>query len=159
MTRSTWFMICYLGSIGLTHADDLGRLFFTPSERAALDAARAAAAEIPPSTPAITPAEMATVPEPGTTVPIPPPAPVTLNGFVKRSRGPSTVWLNGSTEDARAATMPGDARRAARLHGNAIEFAATREQGALSLKPGQTFAPDEQIVRDAFERVAPPSAP
>ena len=56
--------------------------------------------------------------------------------------------------------MPGDVRRAGRLHGNTIEFAATLEHGALSLKPGQTYAPDEQIVRDAFDLVAPPpSAP
>lgn len=160
MTRSMWLMVCYLGSVGMTHADDLGRLFFTPSERAALDAARAAAAENPPPTPAITPAEMAALPEPNTAAPTPPTAPVTLNGFVKRSRGPSTVWLNGSTQDARAATMPGDVRRAGRLHRGAIEFAATPEQGALRLKPGQTFAPDELIVRDAFDLVAPaPSAP
>lgn len=58
-------------------AQELGRLFFTPEQRAALDARRKARI---PDKPA------AVVPE----------SPVTrIDGFVRREGGRSTVWLNG----------------------------------------------------------------
>jgi len=59
-------------------AQELGRLFFTPEQRAALDARRKARI---PDKPA------AVVPE----------SPVTrIDGFVRRDGGRSTVWLNGA---------------------------------------------------------------
>jgi len=59
-------------------AQELGRLFFTPEQRAALDARRKARV---PDKPAATPqVEL----------------PVTrVNGIVQRSGGKSTVWVNG----------------------------------------------------------------
>jgi hypothetical protein len=67
-------------------AQDLGRLFFTPEQRAELDARRRARV---PDKPAA-----ALVESPSTT----------LDGYVKRSGGRSTVWLNGEpvTEGAEA---------------------------------------------------------
>src|ERR1700741_4289272 len=55
---------------------ELGRLFFTPEQRAALEARRRA--HLPDSAaPAVA-------------------APLTrVDGFVKRSAGPSTIWING----------------------------------------------------------------
>jgi hypothetical protein len=66
-----------------TPAPPLGRLFFTPAERAALDAQRRAAAR-PAAAP---PAAAASAPV----------APRTLrvDGVVTRSGGPSTVWIDG----------------------------------------------------------------
>jgi len=59
-------------------AQELGRLFFTPEQRAALDARRAARV---PDRPAAAPVVE---------------SPVTrINGLVKRSRGNSTIWVNG----------------------------------------------------------------
>jgi hypothetical protein len=60
-------------------AQDLGRLFFTEEQRAALDARRKARV---PDRPAAAPV----VASPTTR----------LDGFVKRSQGPSTVWVNGA---------------------------------------------------------------
>ena len=67
-------------------AQELGRLFFTPEQRAALDARRKA--RVPDR-----PAEVVTQ-SPSTT----------LDGYVKRSNGKSTVFLNGEpiTEGADA---------------------------------------------------------
>ncbi|HEX4927135.1 MAG TPA: hypothetical protein VFV74_03975 [Burkholderiales bacterium] len=60
-------------------ADELGRLFFTPSERAALDARRKARVPDKVSAPVVA-------------------SPVTrIDGYVKRSQGPSTVWMNGES--------------------------------------------------------------
>ena len=59
-------------------AQELGRLFFTPDQRAALDARRKARV---PDKPAATPQVE---------------SPVTrVNGVVQRSGGKSTVWVNG----------------------------------------------------------------
>ena len=59
-------------------AQSLGRLFFTEDQREALDARRKARV---PDKPAAAPVTA---------------SPITrLDGFVKRSRGPDTVWVNG----------------------------------------------------------------
>ena len=58
----------------------LGRLFFTPEERAALDAGRPLHAE----------------PEVQTDI-----TPRRLDGIVRRSDGHSTVWINGAAEQRR----------------------------------------------------------
>jgi hypothetical protein len=61
-------------------AQELGRLFFTPEQRAALDARRKARV---PDKPAATPQAE---------------SPITrINGAVQRSGGKSTVWVNGET--------------------------------------------------------------
>ena len=62
---------------GSAFAQEVGRLFFTPEQRAALDARRKARV---PDKPAA-----AVVVSPTTRV----------DGYVKRSTGPSTVWVNG----------------------------------------------------------------
>jgi hypothetical protein len=67
------------GATGV-QAQELGRLFFTPEQRAALDARR-----------------KARVPDKPAAVPVTE-SPVTrVNGAVQRSGGKSTVWVNGET--------------------------------------------------------------
>ena len=71
---------------GVASAQELGRLFFTPEQRAALDARRKA--RVPDK-----PAAVAAIESPVTRV----------NGVVQRGGGKSTVWVNGEMipEDAR----------------------------------------------------------
>jgi hypothetical protein len=70
-------------------AQDLGRLFFTPEERAALDARRKARVPDRPAAPVVA-------------------SPTTrLDGYVRRSEGRSTVWVNGEALPER----PAEARR------------------------------------------------
>ena len=72
---------------GSARAQELGRLFFTPEQRAALDARRKARV---PDKPAAAPVTE---------------SPVTrINGAVQRGGGKSTVWVNGEMipEDAQA---------------------------------------------------------
>lgn len=82
-------------------AQELGRLFFTPEQRAELDARR-----------------KARVPDKPAAVLLESPS-TTLDGYVKRSDGQSTVWLNGEPiregADARRAQVipsPNDPSRA-----------------------------------------------
>ena len=76
-----------LAGAGSAQAQELGRLFFTPEQRAALDARRKARV---PDKPAAAPVTE---------------SPVTrINGAVQRGGGKSTVWVNGQMipEDAQA---------------------------------------------------------
>ena len=59
-------------------AESLGRLFFTPKERVALDRGKAGQ-----------PAELVEL------TPVEPRRPVEMNGYVARSDGKTTVWLDG----------------------------------------------------------------
>jgi len=72
-------------------AQELGRLFFTPEQRTALDARRKARV---PDKPAATPQAE---------------SPVTrVNGIVQRSSGKSTVWVNGEAiQESRQAGAQG----------------------------------------------------
>lgn len=131
-------------------ADNLGRLFFTRETRAALDAARLAAAT--PLLP-LTAHEILQLPKVPEEVLTPPP-PVTVNGIVTRSRGPATLWMNGAPQDARNVRVPGVPRETAprvRVTRDAIEFALDAEHPAHRVKAGQTFDPARAEVREAHE--------
>ena len=99
-------------------AQEFGRLFFTPEQRAALDARRKARV---PDKPAA-----AVVASPTTR----------LNGYVQRSGGPSTVFLNG---EAQTENQP-DSPRIASQGGDARVIMPLGESGAgVVLKPGEVL--------------------
>ena len=101
--RTTATLAVVLGALlcsATAGAQELGRLFFTPEQRAALDARRKARV---PDKPAATPQAE---------------SPVTrINGAVQRGGGRSTVWVNGeaipesaaagSAQPAPSRTSPG----------------------------------------------------
>src|SRR3954470_17631325 len=67
---------------------EVGRLFFTPEQRASLDARRKARVPDKPAAAAVA-------------------APVTrVDGYVSRSSGPSTVWINGESVPENAPEAP-----------------------------------------------------
>ena len=76
MMRAALAALLLLLPAGQAAAQELGRLFFTPEQREALDARRKARL---PDKPA------ASAPSPTTRI----------DGYVQRSRGKSTVWVNG----------------------------------------------------------------
>ena len=105
-------------------AQELGRLFFTPEQRAALDARRKARV---PDKPAAT-----IVVSPTTRV----------DGFVKRSGGPSTVWVNGEA-------LPEGSGDAPRI---APSLSVTVGEGGrrAALKPGEVLDRDTGEIRDVI---------
>jgi hypothetical protein len=109
---------------------ELGRLFFTPEQRAALDARRKARV---PDTPAV-----AVVASPTTRV----------DGFVRRSGGPSTVWVNGEPLGEHGPEAPrivrgatSDPRVSIPVGDGGIRF---------SLKPGQVLDRGNGEIRDVL---------
>jgi hypothetical protein len=108
----------------VTLAQDLGRLFFTPEQRETFDARRKARM---PDKPAA-----AVVASPTTRV----------DGFVKRSGGPSTVWVNGEA-------LPEGSGDAPRI---APSLSVTLGEGGrrTALKPGEVLDRGTGEVRDVI---------
>ena len=113
------------------HAESLGRLFFTPEQRAMLDLAR--------RTQPIT-GQGAETPSDG----------VTLNGIVTRSDGRQTVWINGRPQPAGVATTRSPASASIPLPGGG---------GQVRLRVGQTLDPGSGKVEEGYRRPRPAAAP
>jgi len=130
-----------------THASnapgDMGRLFFTPAQRAAMDEAR----RRPPAAVADSQAQKPPLP--------PPPGYVTLNGVVRRSDGATTVWLNnkqvrGRESDegvlvrpSRAGTAPGS-----------VTVQVPQTGRMVDIRVGQQLEVNSGEVKEAY-RAAP----
>jgi hypothetical protein len=112
---------------GSVHAEEpLGRLFFTPEQRALLDARRKAG-----------------VPDPEVAAPTS--ATTRLDGYVKRSHGKSTVWVNGQPIPEVAPDAPRIGPGEARV---AVPVGQSRTH--VGLKPGETLDRSTGIVRDVI---------
>ena len=105
-------------------SQEVGRLFFTPEQRAALDARRRA--RVPDKPAAVV------VSSPSTK----------LDGYVKRSRGPSTVWVNGEP-------MPEGAGDAPRI-GPRVSVSLGEGGRRATLRPGEAIDRDTGEVRDVL---------
>jgi hypothetical protein len=145
-------LIVGLGLLSLgIRADDFGRLFTTPEERGMLEALRQqpARAEAPPD-----PLEAeALAPEP------PPVQSVRVDGFVSRSRGNNTVWINGTnslTGDLGAQQVDVNVRG---IRGQTVPVRVQNSPVGIGLKPGQTFDPSDSRVVDLYQETNDAEAP
>ena len=103
-------------------AQEVGRLFFTPEQREALDARRRARV---PDKPAPTPTAV---------------SPTTrLDGYVRRSDGRATVWVNGDTAD--------DSRP---LADGRVSVNVGDGPGRVRLKPGEVLDRGSGEVTDVL---------
>lgn len=108
--------------IPAVEGQELGRLFFTQEQRAALDARRKA--RVPDKPAAVTAASSPTT---------------RLDGYVKRSRGPSTVWVNGESIQENVTERDGRVG------------VSVGESGArVGLKPGEVLDRGSGEVRDVI---------
>ena len=112
-------------------AQELGRLFFTPEQRSALDARRKARIPDKPATAVVE-------------------SPVTrLDGLVQRGRGKSTVWVNG--EPVPEGTQPEGIRvRPRRGESGRISVEIGESDNQVDLKIGQSFDRGTGEVRDSL---------
>ncbi len=111
-------------------AQELGRLFFTPDQRAALDARRKA--RVPDKPAAVMVASPTTK----------------LDGYVKRSGGPSTVWVNGES----LTEGPADAPRFGAARGDAGKVSVPLGEGGrrATMRPGEVLDRGTGEVRDVL---------
>ena len=131
----------------------LGRLFLTPGERAALDVIRQN--NRPPEkiiTPGATGAD-----EESSGAPAAPPAVVTLHGYVKRSDGKGTVWVNGQPVQEKASNSNIEIGK---LQGNTnnVQIKLPSTGQAVKLKAGQSYDPASGKV-GSLREITPLTAP
>lgn len=130
-------IVLMLGA-GTTAGAELGRLFFTPAQRATLDTMR----EKNIGKEAVSEKE-----------PAPPlPQNVTLDGVVRRSDGKNTVWLN-----SRAVTAPkaGGIDVSTGKSDNRVKLTVPESGRSLDLKVGQTAEIVSGTIAESYARRAP----
>ena len=112
------------GVLALTpaSAQDIGRLFFTPEQRAALDARR-----------------KARVPDKPAAVPLVISPTTRLDGYVRRSDGRSTVWVNGASADDTAPQADGR-----------VSVGVGDSRARVRLKPGEVLDRSSGEVTDVL---------
>jgi hypothetical protein len=110
-------------------SEELGRLFFTPEQRGMLDARRKARV---PDKPAAA-AEAAPT--------------MRLDGYVKRSRGRSTVWVNSEALDEGALESPHIPRGGA---DDRVSVPVGESRSRIQMKPGETLDRGNGEVRDVL---------
>jgi hypothetical protein len=130
MKRALAFALLLIGALDAAAqgAEPLGRLFFTPEQRAALDARRKARMPDKPAAAVVA-------------------SPVTrIDGYVKRSQGPATVWMNGESLSEGSPEAP---RIDPSMRGDASVSINVGETGRrVRLKPGETLDRGSGEVRD-----------
>ena len=145
----TVVVLFFLATAVCIQAAELGRLFLTPAERAALDRARHAVKE---------PAPEQTVDEPRLTdvgledeVPEAK-APITVDGYVSRSGGPATVWVNGTDTFQGDLTEFGIDAQRVEIESSRVRLPIDGGEAPVLLKPGQSFDPGSNAISDVYER-------
>lgn len=130
MSKIFWGLM--LGVLAMpAGAGSLGRLFFSPEQRAMLNLARDRA----PTT-GVEEVQPAAQSE------------VTLNGLVTRSDGKGSVWVNGKLEQS--VNYQGTPDR------NQVRIKLP--EGGVKLKVGQTYSPTNGQVQESYHRFPPPPA-
>jgi hypothetical protein len=109
-------------------AEELGRLFFTPEQRSALDARRRARMPDRPAAAVVASPTMR------------------LDGYVKRSGGKSTVWVNREALDEGGSESP----RLPRGTDDRVSVPVGDTRSRVQMKPGETLDRGNGEVRDVL---------
>ncbi|MBI4191566.1 MAG: hypothetical protein HY525_13635 [Betaproteobacteria bacterium] len=125
-------------------AADLGRMFFTPAQRATLDNARKQNIRIEIGSDN----EQAAAPAPA-----PVPQNISVNGLVRRSDDKSTVWLNN-----RAVSEPhtGGINVSPGKNDNRVKLSMPESGRSIDLKVGQTVEIVSGTIQEGYARRATP---
>jgi hypothetical protein len=122
----------------------LGRLFYTPAQRAQLDTARSQRSRAPAAV---------ADPEPAAAVP----ELLTYDGMVRRSDGKTTVWINNrAIHDGRPAnTLPFTSK----LHPDgSVKLGVTQTDQSVDLRVGQSAELMSGTITEPYSRAASSNA-
>jgi hypothetical protein len=117
-------------------SDTLGRLFFTPAQRTALEHQRHAKSEQ---------AQIAVD------------SAVTINGVVRRSSGKNTIWINGVPRSDSQTTTEGPARIA--THDPSRVSVKQGQKPPVQLRVGESFNAATRTTTDSLEQSPLPGEP
>jgi hypothetical protein len=118
-------LACLAGPAQPASAQEIGRLFFTPEQRQALDNRRRARTPDRPNVPIVS-------------------SPTTrLNGYVQRGNGKSTVWVNGEA-------VPEHAPEAPRIGSGRVTVNVGESGARAGLKPGESLDRGTGEVKDVL---------
>lgn len=125
-----------------TSGAELGRLFLSPAQRSIIDdARRGLSREQDPQTSVTDDGATADQPSVNTAAT----ETVTVNGFISRSAGAPTVWVNGHSGAAGQLSPPA-------RDGQRVRVPLANGAGQVALKPGQSFNSQSRQVSDAYEQ-------
>lgn len=125
----------------------IGRMFFTPSQRASLDIARSQRTRVTVATE--TTAQEVIQPVPQT---------ITYGGMVRRSDGQTTVWINDRAVDNQAPAGGATIVRRVRPDG-AVTLEVPQSNRRVDLKVGQSVEVLSGSVGEPYARPAPAPKP
>lgn len=151
MIRLLGILLCLLPTLALAADARIGRLFLRPAERAALDVVRQN--DKPPEkiVHAGPPAEDETADVAA--------AMVTVHGYVKRSDGKGTVWINGRPLQEQETTPEVSVGRL-RNDSDQVQIRLPGAGQTIHLKVGQSYNPASGKVadnpKDLLHATAPP---
>ena len=133
-------------------AAEFGRLFLTPAQRAALDRARhaePAPVEAPvEEDPLLTDIVIENILEAA--------EPITVNGYVTRSGGQATAWINGTNTFQGGLSEFGIDAQRVQIEAGGVRLPIGTSGGPVVLKPGQSFDPGSETISDVYERRGTP---
>jgi len=144
-------LVGLLVSAPQTQAQRLGRLFTTPEQRSALDEIRLQAQFAEPPL-EFDPEPVATVTTAAAKSDDPVVSKLIVNGIVRRSGGPTSVWVNGDEVERGDTTREGVAVEAARMKTDVIRLRLPSGTQSIALRPGQEIDVRSGLVLEAFEK-------
>lgn len=147
MTRPLILLLCCAPLLAAAADQPFGRLFLTPAERAALDVVRQ---NSKPPERIVKAGENKDDEELAASAPVAAPPIITVHGYVKRSDGKSTVWLNGRPMQEKEATKDIEVGR---LQGNTnqVQIKLPGTGQTVKLKAGQSYDPTSGEVADSLK--------
>lgn len=140
-------LILLLALPTISSAEDapLGRLFFTPSDRATMDAIRKSSkAPDKVITSKDVEADVA-APEEAPAAEKKVGSPVMVNGYITRSDGKNTVWVNDRPMAEKSTNQAIKVEKLSADKGQ-VKIVMTDEKKAASLRPGQVYDPNSNKV-------------
>lgn len=141
MRRGASAMLCLLASLPTIAmaTQPLGRLFYTPEQRARMDVARQQERSV-------------RIEDEEATAPAPPPANIILNGVITRSDGKTTVWINNKPQS------PEQAGQGVGIQGKGGQVNVTMPDAhrSVRLKVGQSLDVTSGKVEEVYRRALPP---
>jgi hypothetical protein len=131
--------------------EPVGRLFFTPGERANLDRARQAGGNVMQEQEQVQESDPSQQPES-----------LTLNGIVQRSSGKTTVWINHAVQNE-TGFPPGSKMQISKSRRTDFPVLVQKTGKTVTLKVGQTLNVDSGEIRENYQssaiKVPPPASP